>query len=209
MELAVEIPVSESVVLVGRHAEGHRPGAAAISHPHPLYGGSMDNNVVCAARDALAELGLSTLRFNFRGTGGSTGTHGDGVEEISDIRAAVRFLRKQHGDDTPIHLVGYSFGASVTLRTVNEGLVPTTLTLISPPLDFMAFGDLALPDLPTLLMVGGRDDYCSVASLQRWVGEIGPDRQLVVAKGADHFWFGMERRVREGLTQFMRIVAQI
>jgi len=88
--------------------------ASVICHPHPLYGGTMDNNVVTAVAQTLRETGHSTLRFNFRGVGESEGRHGGGTDEVEDVRAAIEFVRQQaEGDDALVVLAGYSFGSWV------------------------------------------------------------------------------------------------
>ncbi|HJU27809.1 MAG TPA: hypothetical protein VJ718_01485, partial [Candidatus Binataceae bacterium] len=93
--------------------EDSRPArAGVVCHPHPLYGGSMYNNVVDAVLEAMWKLGWATLRFNFRGVGQSEGEHGGGAGEADDATAAVKFLGEQTGlTVSNLVLAGYSFGA--------------------------------------------------------------------------------------------------
>src|SRR6185295_8845408 len=91
---------------------------AVVCHPHPQYGGTMDNNVVVAVTDALRAAGLATLRFNFRGVGSSEGRHGGGAAEVGDAHAALAHLRAAGIED--VALVGYSFGAAVAARAAAD-----------------------------------------------------------------------------------------
>lgn len=95
------------------------PGVV-ICHPHPLHGGDMDNNVVMGVNDALLRCGIATLRFNFRGAGGSHGLHDNGVGEVDDALAALRLLATAEGVDAArLGLAGYSFGAGVAVRATS------------------------------------------------------------------------------------------
>uniref|UniRef100_A0A7V4G7Z3 Alpha/beta fold hydrolase n=1 Tax=Desulfobacca acetoxidans TaxID=60893 RepID=A0A7V4G7Z3_9BACT len=178
------------VSLEARFRPGAGPGGAVITHPHPLYGGSMDNNVVWAAAQALGERGYSTLCFNFRGVGRSTGAYGGGVEEVQDVAAALDFLRSRIAG--PLLLAGYSFGAAVAARGLGEGLAADGAVLISPPIAFM---DLAfLPDTPhlSLVVVGDRDALCPLAELEALFRKRQPPVAIKVVPGADHFYLGKE-----------------
>ncbi len=204
MEDRVSLPVEDGFALEGGFTRGNGAGSAVLTHPHPLYGGSMDNNVVLAARAACEELGLGALRFNFRGVGRSGGEHGGGKAEVADLRGAVSFLRSRGPDDAPCHVVGYSFGASVVVRACMAGLEPTTLTLISPPVDFMNFNHLRLPACPVLVVVGDLDDFCSESSLRHWIGlNDHGDLHVEILPHADHFYVGSEQRVRRLLKGFL------
>ena len=94
-------------------AEGS--GAAVICHPHPLFGGTLHNKVVHAAAEALVAAGLPTLRFNFRGVGGSGGAHDNGRGEQGDLQAVLDHVEARF-PGRPLVLAGYSFGAYVALR---------------------------------------------------------------------------------------------
>src|SRR5512143_822587 len=128
---------SGSLRLAGRLATptGAR-GAAVICHPHPLYGGSMDNNVVAALERSLQAAGYATLAFNFRGVGGSDGGYGDFDGECDDARAALAFLRAR-GGAPEIVLAGYSFGAMVALRVGWADAEVDRLIAVAPPLTML------------------------------------------------------------------------
>ncbi len=176
--------------LEGRFVSGTAPGGAVITHPHPLYGGTMDNNVVWTAARAFQARGQATLRFNFRGVGFSSGSYGEGLAEVADIQAALAYLR-EHADP-PYWLVGYSFGAAVAARALLAGLAATGGVLISPPIAFMTLD--FLPDTPRLQLVicGDRDDLCPLADLKVRLAPAREPVALAVLPGADHFYGGRE-----------------
>ena len=149
---------SEGLTLEGiLHQPASAPfPAAAVCHPHPLYGGDMNNYVVVAVCQALAEAGIASLRFNFRGVGRSEGEYGDGLGERADAAAALVYLRQLAAvDPDKVGIVGYSFGAAVALAAADERVA--AVAAISPP----SFGQGA-PDLavrcPTLLIAGEQDE---------------------------------------------------
>ena len=119
MEEEVSIP-GPGISLEGRLSVGAAPGGAVITHPHPLFGGTMANNVVLTAVRALAARGMSALRFNFRGVGRSTGVYGGGVDEEEDVAAALAFLKSR--TPGPHYVIGYSFGAAVAGRALHPGI---------------------------------------------------------------------------------------
>lgn len=190
MEEAVSIP-GPGITLEGRLSVGAAPGGAVITHPHPLFGGDMANNVVLTAVRALAARGMSALRFNFRGVGRSTGIYGGGLEEADDVVAALKFLKFRVPG--PHFVVGYSFGAAVAGRALLKGLAADGAIFVAPPIAFM---DLSfLPRVPglRLICVGNRDELCPLPSLQALMAESQPSfgktpTQIKVIEGADHFF---------------------
>jgi hypothetical protein len=194
------MPEQQARIVLGTHEleaacqEGSASEGVVLCHPHPLYGGSMDNNVIMALKKSLTNLGWTTLRFNFRGVGASGGSYGDGPGEVEDLLAAVEFLRQR--GLRRVHMAGYSFGAWITLRACQENrLEPATLILVSPPLDFLDFTTLGLPASPTLITLGDADSFCSVPALQKWLdGPAGSPTtvRLELIRGCDHFYWGRE-----------------
>src|SRR6185295_11366056 len=111
----VVIPVGHGQLEGILRAPSSAVAAAVVCHPHPRGGGTMNNNVVYRAAKALVAGGVTTLRFNFRGVGASTGSYAEGIGEEEDVQAAVDFLREQ-APGKEIWIAGFSFGARVGLR---------------------------------------------------------------------------------------------
>ena len=191
-----------SISLEARYAPGSRGEVMILCHPHPEYGGCMDNNVVLAAREALSAQGFGTLRFNFRGVGRSGGRYAQGVGEAEDLA----WIAKDLADREPVtvHVAAYSFGAWVALRALKNGMQPASLLLFSPPVDFMPFDDLCPPDAPCLITLGDRDEYCAVSSLEDWLGKHpGARPHPTVLPGGDHFYRGQEAALKKVITRFV------
>jgi alpha/beta superfamily hydrolase len=188
------------VTLEGVLAPGAVAGGVVITHPHPLFGGSMANNVVWTASRAFAARGMAALRFNFRGVGRSTGTYGGGMEETADVAAALAFLKSRNPG--PSYVVGYSFGAFVAGRALLDGLDADGAIFISPPIAFM---DLSfLPQVPglKLLAVGDKDELCPLESLETLLAESRTKPAVRVIQGADHFFGGGEDELFRVLRDF-------
>ncbi len=203
-ETTLKIPCG-NLLLEALSDLGNSPAAAVICHPHPLYGGSMDNNVVDTLQKTLRNGGWGTLRFNFRGVGGSTGQHRGAQADTDDLLCVCAYLQQQ--GSTVVHLAGYSYGAWIGLRAIKDGLEPATAILASPPLDFLDFSGLHPPSCPCLITLGDRDDFCAVASAKDWVfpqGQAETDAIVQVLSGCDHFYWGFEKPLGEKVTAFLR-----
>jgi alpha/beta superfamily hydrolase len=190
-----------AVTLEGRFLPGTGGGGALITHPHPQFGGSMDNNVVWTAMRACQARGWAALRFNFRGVGESTGAYGQGLAEVEDVAAALKFL--QGRNPGPHLLVGYSFGAAVAARALLQGLEAQGAILISPPVAFMEM--TWLPQVPRLKLIiaGDRDEIGPLIDLQAMMARAQPPVQIVVIQGADHFYGGREEQLFRVLRDFL------
>lgn len=192
-EQAIPLATRDGVVLEARLALP--PGAShgvVICHPHPLYGGDMDNPVVVRVAEVCAALGLATLRFNFRGVGGSTGAHGGGRAEAIDVDTARRHLAGALGPPSAVALAGYSFGAAVVAAVAAESPDVAGVALIAPPLglpDYAAFPRLDGLGRRLLLVAGSRDPYCPRESLEQ-LGRTVPGAVVRVIAEADHFFLG-------------------
>ncbi len=193
----------EGVLEIPDNGQMPAPGAV-ICHPHPLYGGTKDNNVVRALAQAMLSRGEIALRFNFRGTGRSQGTHGDGIDEVDDVRAALDFLdRTEEVDPNRIVLAGYSFGCWVGLKAAVDDLRPGRLIGISPPVDHWDFGFLRNEQLPILLLAGDRDFVCSQERFRDLLRIVPEPKVGKTLEGADHFHFGRENQLMRETIDFL------
>ena len=166
-----------------------RRGVAVICHPHPLHGGTMQNKVVTMLERSLRELGLATLRFNFRGVGGSAGTHDEGDGEARDVVALAEWaLRVRPGD--ALWLAGFSFGAYVALRATRH-LPVRRLVLVAPPVERYGFTNLPHPPCPWLVVMGEDDEVVDPEAVFGWIASMPQDPPaLVRMPGATHFFHG-------------------
>lgn len=201
-------PTLEGVLYVPGGA-GKHPGVV-MCHPHPLYGGSMFNNVVYAVCDALAERQIASLKFNFRGVGDSQGQHGNGLGEQEDVLGALRFLAEHpHIDATRIGLAGYSFGARVCVAAAERDARVRALATVSlPTRNLVGQGILSSFDHPKLFIVGDQDSVVAAPDLQRFVQGLPVPKELVEVPGADHFWAGFEGAVGPVVAGFFAGVLQ-
>jgi alpha/beta superfamily hydrolase len=177
---------------------------AVICHPHPLYGGSMHNNVVDAALEALWKLGFATLRFNFRGVGSSEGEHSGGVGEADDAKAAMRFLLSQPGiANNGAIMAGYSFGAAVAMRAGVELKEVATIAAIALPVGMSDFSSVGSSGKKIVLVAGDRDGYCPQSAIADLAESCGA--QLRIIEGADHFFGGYDGALTKALTDLLGV----
>jgi uncharacterized protein len=177
--------------------------AALVCHPHPQYGGTMHNKVVYRAARAARDLGIPTLRFNFRGVGGSAGTFDEGQGEADDARAALDFLRERFPDRALI-AGGYSFGAWVAVRVA--AAEPDIAALIAIGTATRVFGTDFLAPIakPSLFVQGTADAVGPIAELEAAVGRLPAGVARVVrVEGAEHLFRGHEGQVYAAVRAFL------
>ena len=181
--------------------EGNGPfPVVAVCHPHPLYGGDMDNNVVMAVYFALVKSSIAALRFNFRGIGNSGGSYGEGVGEQDDLQAALDFLSiLKEIDSSRIGLAGYSFGGMVAAHVAIKDNRIKQLALISPALNETDWIRLKKYALPKLILIGEADTSVPFRPFQHFFGDA---KQYQIIAGADHFWYGFEEQLSGKIARF-------
>ena len=192
-ETPATLTTADGVALEARLGAPSTPGGGAvICHPHPLYGGDMDNPVVIRLAEVFGELGLATLRFNFRGVGKSAGAHGHGVDEQHDVEAAHARIATLVGAGRPLVLAGYSFGAAAVAEVAARHLELAGVVLVAPPLarvDPKHFAGLAPFGERLLVVAGSADEICPADALAR-LRECTPSATVHVVEAANHFFFG-------------------
>jgi uncharacterized protein len=190
------------VNLEGRLAMGNGVSGVIITHPHPLYGGTMDNNVVWTAARAFQARHWSTLRFNFRGVGLSSGEYGDGLAETADVQAALAFLGSRQSGSC--HLVGYSFGAAVAGLALVQGMSAAGIIMIAPPIAMLDMDYLPRVPRLRLIVVGDRDEFCPLPQLEKMFASQPAERrpEIKVLPGASHFFAGKEKPLYNILLEY-------
>ena len=179
------------------------PGVV-LCHPHPLFGGSMDNNVILSLAFALAEEGFATLRFNFRGVGNSEGDHSKGELEGQEAAAALELMKSWPSvDGRRLGLAGYSFGASVILRNPSLHHKARAFALVSPPLRALESTPMKKSKRPALVICGDRDKLVQSDQLPALLNDFEHPPACEILAGADHYWFGQESRLAPLVGQFL------
>jgi alpha/beta superfamily hydrolase len=171
-------------------------------HPHPLYGGTMDNKVTHVLARAMNECGAPCFRFNFRGVGASAGTFDNGRGEADDLAMVVAEGRRRF-PGAGLWLGGFSFGAFVALRGA-QNLAPEKLLAVAPPVARFELGSVAHPDCDWLLVQGDADDVVPPEAVLSWAAEQQRKPRLHVLAGAGHFFHGRLHELKPLLIDFLR-----
>lgn len=172
-------------------------GIAIICHPHPLHGGTMLNKVVHYLARTTRELGLASLRFNYRGIGRSEGSYGEGIGESEDLLAVIDWVEQRY-PGAPLWLAGFSFGSYVVLRASTQRHVEHLIT-IAPAVNRLDFSDLPLPGCPWLLVHGDEDEVVPFAEVAEWVNGLNTPPETIYLDGVGHFFHGQLPRLQENL----------
>lgn len=168
-----------------------------ISHPHPLYGGSMSNKVVHILAKSFAQLNAMTVRFNFRGVGKSEGQYNDGIGEAEDLQALVNALKSAR-PHAAIWLAGFSFGSYVTARA-QAAIQAEKIVLVAPPVSMYPFNELEEINCPWIVIQGGQDEVIDAEAVKNWVSQRANQPQLIWMEEAGHFFHGKLNDVKEFL----------
>jgi alpha/beta superfamily hydrolase len=177
-------------------------GIALVAHPHPLYGGTMDNKVAQTLARTFVGLGYVTVRFNFRGVGASEGVHDHGIGETDDMAIMLAHMRAKF-PGLPVALSGFSFGtfvmAQLQQRLLASGEPAERLVLVGS-----AAGKWAMPDVPadSILIHGEVDDTITLAAVLDWARP--QDIPVIVIPGADHFFHRKLGHIKNLVTQLWR-----
>jgi hypothetical protein len=172
-------------------------GIALVAHPHPLQGGTMDNKVVQTLAKTFAALGYISVRFNFRGVGGSVGAFDDGVGETGDAMAALAYGRADYGD-LPVVLAGFSFGSFVQLRVAQQ--VPAERMVLVGPAVTRFEGAVVAAD--TIVIHGEEDDVVALPDVFAWARP--QQLPIVVFPGCGHFFHGRLPQLQRVITGMWR-----
>lgn len=191
------VVIQSEGTIVGRLREGSRQGGVVVCHPHPLYGGNMDNNVVQSIEEGFSSNGFTTLTFNFRGVGGSAGSYDEGDGEVTDALAALSFLREGLDEPARVVLAGYSFGAWIAVKAAKKDPGLSALFLVSYPFAFYPSDLFKGIAVPVYFIGGTSDDIGPVDDLLRVYGEITLSEKNLKIISTDHFYHGKEREIAD------------
>jgi alpha/beta superfamily hydrolase len=192
----------EAILKEPRERRGR--GVALVLHPHPLGGGTMHNKVVFRAASALNGAGLITLRINFRGVGGSTGTHDEGRGETEDVRAALDYLT-EHYENEPVTLAGFSFGSRVGMEVGIADERVRYLISIGTPVDKYDFSFLKSCRKPILFVHGDGDEFGAVDKVRALANSLPIEAKprVEIIEHADHFFEGHLDEMKRAITKWM------
>jgi uncharacterized protein len=196
IEALVEIPAGDRI------ADGAAPDRfGVICHPHPLYGGTLDNKVVYTLARAFVELGVPAIRFNFRGVGASSGRYDEGRGETADLLAVIAYGRARW-PGASLWLGGFSFGGAVALRAAGEAR-PQILVAVAPGITRVAMEGVGSPSCPWLIVQGDADDVIEPAAVLEWARRQSPPPAVRLLSGAGHFFHGRLHELRQVVLDFL------
>ena len=177
-------------VLEGRAGsnESIKPSLVVISHPHPEFGGTMNNKVVTTLERSFQNLGFSTVTYNFRGVEASEGAYDGGVGEQVDLQTVVAWAR-QNVEFAQLVLAGFSFGAYVTLATQSK-LQADRLLIVAPPVGLYDFSGMEEVTVPWEMIVGLEDEVVEVDEMMGWAMSREFKPSLYCRSQASHFFHG-------------------
>ncbi len=177
--------------------------AILICHPHPLFGGNFNSNVVSAVFNGLKDNNMSCMKFNFRGVGFSTGSHTDGEGEISDAAACLDYLMKEK-KYTELIVCGYSYGAAIGCSAAVMFNNVLGYIAISFPWDLMGgdYKNLTQTNKPKLFIQGDMDQIAYYSNFDTHFNFYKEPKIKLVIKGADHLYVGHESEVTGKVLEF-------
>lgn len=184
--------------LEGRYHHSELKGAPVVLvlHPHPLYGGTMNNKIVYRLYHMFVQNGFSVLRFNFRGVGKSQGKYDEGVGELTDAATALDWLQAQNPDAPTCWISGFSFGAWISLQLLMRRPEIEGFVAVSPPANLYDFSFLSPCPAAGLITQGDKDDVVSEELVGKLANKLasqhGPAVDYKVIAGGDHYYRGVE-----------------
>jgi uncharacterized protein len=175
---------------------------AVVCHPHPLHGGTLHNKVVHTLARSFHELGMPTLRFNYRGVGASGGAYDHGRGETDDALAVIEWgARRWPG--AAVSLAGFSFGALVVLRAAQR-VTATRVVCVAPPVARPEASAVAPPSCPWLIVQGDADEIVDHRQVAAFAARSSPPPTLRVLAGVDHFFHGRLRELQAAVLDFVK-----
>lgn len=180
-------------------------GVVLVAHPHPLFGGTMDNKVAQTLARTFVQLGYAAFRSNFRGVGKTEGVHDSGIGERDDLMAVIAHLRSLPAfADLPLALAGFSFGtfvlSHVAQRLVMQGTVPQRMVLVGTA---ASRWEVAQVPVDTIVIHGEQDDTVPLSAVMDWARP--QELPVVVIPGAEHFFHRKLHVLKRIITEAWRV----
>jgi alpha/beta superfamily hydrolase len=173
-------------------AEKSNAPVVLILHPHPLYGGTMNNKIVHSLYKTFLNNGFSVLRINFRGVGKSQGEFDSGAGELMDATTALDWLQSQNHNSSQIWIAGFSFGAWIGMQLIMRRPEIVNFVSISPPVGKYDFSFLSPCPIPGLMIRGNKDSIISETAIEDLMNSLSKQKYIKVEshaiEGADHFF---------------------
>jgi alpha/beta superfamily hydrolase len=176
---------------------------AIVVHPHPQFGGSMDNNVVDAVCEQL-ENSMIALKFNCRGVGGSEGHSTGGKEEGKDVLAAINYLKTNKAvDQKKLVFIGYSWGTFAGLPVTYKNPDIKLVVAISCPVGMWNYNYFKECSKPKLMIAGTHDQFAPLDKLTQLFNQLSDPKELFTLE-TDHFYMGQEKKMATKVTEFLK-----
>lgn len=193
----------------GRYTQSADKKAKAILvlHPHPSYGGTMNNKVVYSAYKTFVENGFTTLRINFRGVGKSQGQFDNGVGELTDAATAIDWLQLNNPFSAGYWIAGFSFGAWIAMQLIMRRPEISNFIAISPPVNKYDFGFLSPCPIPGLIAQGNQDSVVPEESVLELMERLSKQKQSKVEYktiyGGDHFFRSKLPELEHAISEYI------
>lgn len=178
----------------GRYHHNETKGApiVVVLHPHPLYGGTMNNKITYNLYHTFVRAGFSALRFNFRGIGKSQGKFDDGIGELADAATALDWIQQQNMDASACWIAGFSFGAWISMQLLMRRPEINGFIAVSPPANLYDFGFLSPCPTAGLITMGDKDEIVSEEAVSKLAtklaGQKGANLEYKIIHNADHYY---------------------
>jgi alpha/beta superfamily hydrolase len=200
-KVVIDGPVGAIEAMIERPPGAHGDIVAVCCHPHPLYGGTMQNKVVHTLARACQDQRVTSVRFNFRGVGSSEGEHDDGVGESEDAAAVADFAMRQTGA-SQFWSLGFSFGGFVAYRLATSREASALVT-VAPPVQRFDFTRLPVPRCPWFVAQGDADELVDHGRVLAWTQGLDPAPEVRILPGAEHFFHGRLTELRAILSAWL------
>ena len=189
----------------GRYHQSEQPGAPVVMvlHPHPLYGGTMNNKIVYRLYHIFVQNGFSVLRFNFRGVGKSQGKYDEGIGELTDAATALDWLQTQNPDAPTCWVAGFSFGAWIALQLLMRRPEIEGFVAVSPPANLYDFSFLSPCPAAGMITQGSKDDVVQEEVVSKLASKLGAQVNYQIIPGADHYYRGLEEDMGNAVNDYV------